>query len=230
MFKRAFVLFAEHETERISHLKAIKAVLPSVVVVEPVFPSRTRVPFLERLITKSKERTGKALLPSEIGLIIGHRRIWRQIAKDNSNSHYLILESDSKIIRPELLLSENAEPFDVFFWGAWNGYMSLKKSTVNNGIGEPLIKSVYCTYGYSLNAKGAVYLLKHSNKVAYPIDLFKHYVNPKEIKLGGIVPEVISSWRTTHSLIRKESTVYLIKLKLIQLTFYCRNTIQSYFC
>lgn len=230
MFKRAFVLFAEQETERQSHVDALKTVLPSLEVVEPVFPLRTHVPFLERLIAKSKERTGKALLASEIGLIIGHRRIWREIAKDNSNSHFLVLESDSKIVRPEALISKNAEPYDVFFWGAWNGFMSLKKSTMKNGIGEPLIKSVYCTYGYSLNANGAAYLLKHSNSVAYPIDLFKYYVNPNQIKLGGIVPEVISSWRTTHSLIRKESTVYLIKIKVIQIIFYCRNTIQSYFC
>lgn len=230
MFKRAFVLFAEHETERKPHLEAMRKVLPNLEVVEPVFPSKVRIPFLEQLISKSKERTGKALLASEIALIIGHRRIWREIASENSNAHFLILESDSKIVSSELLNDSVAVPFDVFFWGAWNGFMSLKKSTVNNGVGEPLIKSVYCTYGYSMNSKGAKYLLANSKKVTYPVDLFKHYVNPKDIKLGGIVPEVISSWQTTESLIRKETIFYLVKLRIIQLIFYCRNTIQSYFC
>lgn len=230
MFKRAFVLFAEHEMERLPHLEAMRKVLPSLEIIEPVFPSRVRVPFLDRMIIKSKERTGKALLASEIALIIGHRRIWREIAKDQSNAHFLILESDSKIVRPEILDDNLAITYDVFFWGAWNGFMSLKKSTVKNGVGEPLIKSVYCTYGYSMNSKGAKYLLANSKKVSYPVDLFKHYVNPKDIKLGGIVPEVISSWQTTESLIRRETLFSLVKLRIIQVVFYCRNTIQSYFC
>lgn len=230
MFKRAFVLFAEHETERLPHLEAMRKVLPSLEVVEPVFPSRVHVPFLDRMIIKSKERTGKALLASEIALIIGHRRIWREIAKEQNNAHFLILESDSKIVRPEVLDNSLAITYDVFFWGAWNGFMSLKKSTVINGVGEPLIKSVYCTYGYSMNSKGAKYLLANSKKVNYPVDLFKHYVNPNDIKLGGIVPEVISSWQTTESLIRKETLFSLLKLRIIQVVFYCRNTIQSYFC
>jgi len=45
MFKRAFVLFAEHETERHTHVKAMREVLPALEVVEPIFPSRIHVPF-----------------------------------------------------------------------------------------------------------------------------------------------------------------------------------------
>jgi GR25 family glycosyltransferase involved in LPS biosynthesis len=230
MFKRAFVLFAEHEKERQSHVEALRAVLPALELVEPIFPSRIHVPFLEAMVEKSRSRTGKALLPTEIGVILSHRKIWANIAKENSNEHVLVLESDSRILKPEFLKSETAEKYDLFFWGAWNGYASLKRSTVKNEVGEPLIKSVYGAYGYSLNAKAAAYLLKKTAQVAYPVDMYKRFVDPEEISLGAIVPEVISTWRTSDSLIRKESRGHLLTAELIRLIFYCRNTIQSYFC
>ena len=230
MFKRAFVLFAEHETERKDHVETIRSVLPDLEVVEPVFPSRVHVPFLDRLIKKSRARTGKALLPTEIGVILSHRKIWTQIARDKTRAHFLVLESDSRILKPELLKSETAEKYDLFFWGAWNGYASLKRSTVKNGVGEPLIKSVYGAYGYSLNAKTARYLLKKTVRIAYPVDMYKRFVNSSEISLGSIVPEVISTWRTSNSLIRSESRLQLMIVELIRIIFYCRNTIQSYFC
>ena len=163
-------------------------------------------------------------------MILSHRKIWAKIAEDNTDEHFLVLESDSRIIKPELLNSETAEKYDLFFWGAWNGYASLKRSTVKNGVGEPLIKSVYGAYGYSLNAKAAAYLLKKTAKVAYPVDMYKRFVDTAEISLGAIVPEVISTWRTSDSLIRKESRGHLLTAELIRLIFYCRNTIQSYFC
>jgi len=230
MFKRAFVLFADHETERKAHVEAMRKVLPFLEVVEPVFPSRRRVPFLDRLILKSQERTGKTLLPTEIGVILSHRKIWAQIARDKSAEHFLVLESDSRILKPELLRSETAGKYDLFFWGAWNGYASLKRSTREYGVGEPLIKSVYGAYGYSLNAKAAKYLLEKTARVAYPVDMYKRFVDPAEISLGAIVPEVISTWRTSDSLIRRESRRHLFTAELIRMIFYCRNTIQSYFC
>lgn len=230
MFKRAFVLFADHETERKAHVEAMRKVLPFLEVVEPVFPKRIHVPFLEALIEKSRTRAGKALLPTEIGVILSHRKIWAQIARDKSAEHFLVLESDSRILKPELLRSETAGKYDLFFWGAWNGYASLKKSTVQHGVGEPLIKSVYGAYGYSLNAKAAKYLLEKTARVAYPVDMYKRFVDPAEISLGAIVPEVISTWRTSDSLIRRESRRHLLTAELIRMIFYCRNTIQSYFC
>jgi hypothetical protein len=230
MFKRAFVLFAEHETERKTHVEAMRSVLSGLELVEPVFPSRVHVPFLEALIEKSRARTGKALLPTEIGVILSHRKVWSKIARENTDAHFLVLESDSRIIKPELLQSETAEKYDLFFWGAWNGYASLKRSTRLNGVGEPLIKSVYGAYGYSLNAKAARYLLKKTSQIAYPVDMYKRFVDPAEISLGAIVPEVISTWRTSDSLIRQESHGHLLTAELIRMIFYCRNTIQSYFC
>lgn len=230
MFKRAFVLFAEHETERKAHVEAMRSALPALEVVEPVFPSRVHVPFVEALIEKSYARTGKGLLPTEIGVILSHRKVWRMIARGSSEEHFLVLESDSRILKLELLQSETAEKYDLFFWGAWNGYASLKKSTVKQGVGEPLIKSVYGAYGYSLNAKAAKYLLQKTARIAHPVDMYKRFIDPAEISLGAIVPEVISTWRTSDSLIRQESRRHLLTAELIRMIFYCRNTIQSYFC
>ena len=230
MFKRAFVLFAEHETERKAHVEAMRSALPELEVVEPVFPSRGHVPFLEALIDKSRTRTGKALLTTEIGVILSHRKIWSKIARESSEEHFLVLESDSRILKPELLKAETAKKYDLFFWGAWNGYASLKKSTVQHGVGEPLIKSVYGAYGYSLNSKAAKYLLQKTARIAYPVDMYKRFVDPADISMGAIVPEVISTWRTTDSMIRKESRRHLLTAELIRMIFYCRNTIQSYFC
>ncbi|MHA8074973.1 glycosyltransferase family 25 protein [Aquirufa sp. HETE-40SA] len=230
MFKRAFVLFADHETERKAHVEAMRSVFPTLEVVEPVFPSRVHVPFVEALIEKSNSRTGKALLPTEIGVILSHRRVWSLIARESSTEHFLVLESDSRILKPELLKPETAKKYDLFFWGAWNGYASLKRSTKENGVGEPLIKSVYGAYGYSLNAKAAKYLLQKTARIAYPVDMYKRFLNPEEISLGAIVPEVISTWRTSDSLIRSESRRHLMTAELIRMIFYCRNTIQSYFC
>ena len=230
MFKRAFVLFADHETERRAHVEAMRSAVPNLEVMEPVFPSRVHVPFVESLIEKSRERAGKALLPTEIGVILSHRKLWSLIARESSNEHFLVLESDSRILNSELLQSETAVKYDLFFWGAWNGYASLKRSSKENGIGEPLIKSVYGAYGYSLNAKAALYLLKKTAQIAYPVDMYKRFVDPSEISLGAIVPEVISTWRTSDSLIRTESRGHLLTAELIRMIFYCRNTIQSYFC
>jgi GR25 family glycosyltransferase involved in LPS biosynthesis len=230
MFKRAFVLFADHETERKAHVEAMRSALPALEVVEPVFPSRVHVPFVEALIEKSRVLTGKALLPTEIGVILSHRKVWSKIARENTDDHFLVLESDSRILKPELLNSETAEKYDLFFWGAWNGYASLKKSTVQHGVGEPLIKSVYGAYGYSLNSKAARYMLQKTARIAYPVDMYKRFVDPTEISLGATVPEVISTWRTSDSLIRNESRGHLLTAELIRMIFYCRNTIQSYFC
>ncbi len=230
MFKRVFVLFSEYELPRLAHVEAIREVFPELEIIKPVFPAYEHVPFLDALLEKSESRTGKALLATEIGVILSHRKIWTIIAKEKSEEHFLVMESDSRISNKERLGDALAKKYDLFFWGAWNGYVSLKRSTINNGIGEPLIKSVYGAYGYSLNAKAAKYLLKKTARIAYPVDLYKHTIDPSELKLGSIVPEVITTWRTTDSSIRSESKWHLVKFELIRLLFYCRNTIQSYFC
>ncbi|NDF60831.1 MAG: hypothetical protein EB100_07085, partial [Crocinitomicaceae bacterium] len=60
------------------------------------------------LIQKSKERTGNALMATEIACLIGHRNILRKIVKaaTNDQEHFLVLESDSRILNFELLFSQ----------------------------------------------------------------------------------------------------------------------------
>jgi GR25 family glycosyltransferase involved in LPS biosynthesis len=89
---------------------------------------------------------------------------------------------------------------------------------------------VYGAYGYSLNAKAAKYLLKQSKKINNPVDLYKHYVDPSQIKMGAISPELISTWQTTDSTIRKEQLIHKVKRIIIIKIFHLRNQILAYFC
>ena len=234
-----YIIFAEQEKERLPQLAAIQNYFKELTIVEAIFPSKQHVPFLTKLIAKSKERTGKALLTNEIGIILSQRKVWQAILKRAvANEHYLILESDSKIQHLSMMESyfeKMQNKYDVFFWGAWNGHVSIKRSTLEKlekgvKVGEPMIKSVYGAYGYSVNAKGAKYLLKHTGKISHPVDLYKHYINPAELKLGSIQPEIIGTWLTTQSTIRQESRWQLIRRNLIIKIFDCRNRIQAYFC
>lgn len=235
-----YIIFSEQEQARRTQLQKIQEYFADLTIVDAIFPSMVRVPFLERLIAKSKERTGTALLENEIGVLMSHRKVWHEIvlkAKD-PNMHYLVLESDSKVKNIQLIekyYHQIQSKFDLFFWGAWNGNATIRHSTkiiLEKGveIGEPMIKSIYGAYGYSINANGAKYMLKKSAKIAYPVDLYKHYVNLKELKVGVIQPEQIGTWLTTDSTIRIESKSALLKRNLIIKIFNCRNKIHAYFC
>lgn len=222
----SFIISAASETARAANIKQLCKQLPDAIMVEAVYPSITKVPFLQKLINLSKKRTGKALLPAEIGCLLSHRKVWQKIIqmRPDESEHCLILESDSTIKDIELLnkifsinnlssssttgilsnnntdkYSDNALPIvDLFFFGAWLGHMKLFRSTkqkVNDRffIGEPFIKTVYCTYGYSVNKKAAAYLLLQTKKIAYPVDQFKQFIQPGAIRIGGVVPELISA-------------------------------------
>ena len=235
-----FIIHSKHEPERQGHVAELQTQFPNSKIIEAVFPKHDHVPFIDQLVHKSEERTGKALLNSEIGVILSHRKAWQEIAKQNDvpNTHYLILESDSKV--NNLAAIDNLYPqidnrFDLFFWGAWSGHSSIKRSTqitINNNltVGEPLIYSLYGAYGYSINKEAAIYLLKHSRSIYYPVDIYKHYVNPKDISIGSVKPELVTTWQTTQSTIRPD--VLFEKLKLIATIkiFHCRNQIRAYFC
>ena len=253
-----YIIFAQAEQERLPQLAAIQNYFQDLTIIDAVFPNKEHVPFLQKLIEKSKERTGKALLTNEIGIILSQRKVWRAIIEreqqfnnknnndaNNTNAlnkgsgqHYLILESDSKILHIEPLeryYEKMQNKYDIFFWGAWNGHVSIRRSTqelLEKGIkvGEPMIKSVYGAYGYAINAKGAKYLLANTSKISHPVDLYKHYVNPAAIKLGAIQPELIGTWQTTNSTIRQESNWQILKRTLIIKIFNCRNRIHAYFC
>ena len=234
-----YILYAERETERAASIEGLKNVFTNFTIIPSVYPKFTHVPFLESLVQKSKERTGESLQPSEIGCLLGHRKIWQEIVRkaENDKDHYLVMESDSKINDLKLLASnftKYTNSYDLFFWGAWDGHISIKRSSIvykENGhiVGEPLIKSVYCTYGYSINKKAAQYLLAQTVKISYPVDMFKHFIQPKTIKIGGIRKELISTWSNMGSHIRANSLVAIIKRFLILMVFTTRNSVQAFF-
>jgi GR25 family glycosyltransferase involved in LPS biosynthesis len=201
---KAFIISSSSEIARVANVTALCNQLPEAEIIDAIYPSSTRVPFLDRLIAVSKKRTGRALLPAEIGCLLSHRKIWQRITqmKSNETEAFLVLESDSiindlKLLNSFFTNSSYLYKYDLFFFGAWLGHMKLLKSTRkkidhNYSIGEPFIKTVYCTYGYSINAKAAAYLLKQTKQIAFPVDQFKYFVEPGRINIGGIVPELIS--------------------------------------
>ena len=195
---RSFIITSATENERKANVANLLVQLPDAVLIEAVYPSQVHVPFLHRMMELSEQRTGKRLLPAEIGCLMSHRIVWRKIivADSAEDEHFLVLESDS-VLSSEFAEVVDINTYDLFFFGAWLGHMKLFRSTrqkINNTytIGTPFIKTVYCTYGYSLNKKAAAYLLKQTNRIAYPVDQFKYFLDTNEIRLGGIVPELIS--------------------------------------
>ena len=236
----AFIIYGQNEHARQAQVNLMQDVLPNSVLVDPIFPARQKVPFIKDLIQNAYKRSGYKLLPSEVGVFMSHRSIWKKIVQQNNdtNQHFLVLESDSKINdmrQIEQTMQKVQTEHDLFFWGAWNNHVSIKKSTAesidnNYKIGVPLIRSVYGAYGYSLNIKAAKHLLAQSSKINYPVDLYKHYVDQAAIKIGAIQPELISTWQTTDSTIRKEANIdrlkRIIKIKIFSL----RNQILAYFC
>jgi len=236
----AFIIYGQNEHARQAQVNLMQAVLPNSVLVDPIFPARQKVPFINDLIQNAYKRSGYKLLPSEVGVFMSHRSIWKKIVQQNTDprQHFLVLESDSKINNIQLI--QQAMPiveagYDLFFFGAWNNHVSIKRSSSTTlakhyKIGTPLIRSVYGAYGYSLNLKAAKHLLAQSSKINYPVDLYKHYVNQAAIKIGAIQPELISTWQTTDSTIRKEANIDRLKRIIIIKIFSLRNQILAYFC
>ena len=236
----AFIIYGQNEHARQAQVNLMQEVLPNSVLVDPIFPARQKVPFINNLIQNAYKRSGYKLLPSEVGVFMSHRSIWKKIVQQNNDpsQHFLVLESDSKINDMHLIeqtMQKVESEYDLFFWGAWNNHVSIKKSTVElidnkYKIGVPLIRSVYGAYGYSLNIKAAKHLLAQSSKINYPVDLYKHYVDQAAIKIGAIQPELISTWQTTDSTIRKEANIDRLKRIIIIKIFSLRNQILAYFC
>ena len=235
----AFIIYGQNEHARQMQVDLIQKAIPDSVLINPIFPSRQKVPFIKDLIQNAFNRSGYQLLPSEIGVFMSHRSIWKKIVQQcTKEQHFLVLESDSKINNIQLIqqtMPTVETGYDLFFWGAWNNHVSIKRSTsstiVNHyKMGTPLIRSVYGAYGYSLNVKAAKHLLAQSSKINYPVDLYKHYVDQATIKIGAIQPELISTWQTTDSTIRKESTFDMLKRIIIIKIISLRNQILAYFC
>ena len=198
-----FLITATHELLRQKNVELLKLQLPYLKVVEAIYPSREKVPFLNQLMLMSGQRTGKALNHGEIGVLLSNRKIWRCIVSSSTNADddsFLILESDSVINDVSVLISNFhslTRQYDLFFFGGWLGHIKLLNSTKRKltnlfSVGEPYIKTICSGYGYALNKKTAKYLLKRTSKIAYPADEFKRYIEPGKLKIGAIVPELIS--------------------------------------
>lgn len=235
---QSYIIYGLHEISRAPQVKLLQTHLPNALIVEPIFPSKQKVPFMQQLLQNALLRKGSRLSPAEIGVFMSHRKVWKAIAAKQGGQHFLVLESDSQIKQLEVLeknMPAVETSYDLFFWGAWNNHVSIKKSTakrIQNKyiMGSPLIRSVYGAYGYSLNAKAAKYLLQQSKKINHPVDLYKYYVDPARINIGAIQPEVIATWQTTDSSIRKEQFIDKTKRIIIIKIFNLRNKILAYFC
>lgn len=234
---QGFLITAPHEVERQQNVAALLKQFPQIAILPAVYPSQTRVPFLSAIKKVSRERTGISLLDGEVGCLLSHRNAWRQISqkKDAENAMYLVLESDSQVHSIEMIhqnWDSIASQFDIFFWGAWEGNMKLFRSTkkkIGNGyaIGIPFMKSVYCTYGYSLNAKAADLLLNRTNSFNHPVDQFKYFNLEESIKIGGVMPELISNIKGANSYIRKGR--HKFKEFIFGIVLNLRNNLICYF-
>ncbi len=240
---QGFVITASHETSREPLVQKICEQLPSIQRIDAVYPSRVHVPFLHRLQEKSKQRTGYALNEGEIGVLLSNRKIWRRIvqhsntkkssglAAANSNESFLVLESDSTINNVEVLkkyYTQLTKQYDLFFFGAWLGNTKLFRSTrqpLEQGFvyGTPFIKTISGGYGYALNAKAAQHLLETSNHIAYPVDEFKRYISPGYLRIGAVLPELISEHQAESLIGERPHSPAKEKLKMILLNI--RNTI-----
>ena len=236
-----YILYSPLEKDRTARVEGMRKQFKQFTISESIYPSNTHIPFLKAIIEKSKERTGKALMATEVACLLGHRRILRQIVKaaTNNEEHFLVLESDSKILDFNLLKNQFetiSKQYDLFFWGAWEGNAKLKRSKAQvldgkHTIGEPLLHTIYCAYGYSINKTTAQYLLKKTAIISTPFDIFKQFIEPQKIKIGTIKKEVIttSDIGNQGSYIRRTKTKDNFKRAFYLLILNIKNSIQAYF-
>lgn len=209
---QGYIVCSVRETDRLENIQRLKRQLPLLESTEAIYPAYTYVPFKSKLLDLSYVRTGYRLNEGELGCLLSHRQVWRKIVNSDATAStlFLVLESDSCIQDPKILekhYHDMSKHYDLFFWGAWEGHMKLFRSTrrsLDKGfhVGIPFIKTVYCTYGYSLNRKAAAYLLQQTNKIAYPVDQFKYFMSDSTIRIGGVMPELISTNGQGRSYIR----------------------------
>ncbi len=226
---KTYLIYSNLETARLENVYRLKAQLPELELVNAIYPSHNKVPFLFPAIQVSELRTGQALLHGEIGCLLSHRKVWHQIvaSADNEQEHFLILESDSKMTNLEVMNQFDLhllQQYDLFFWGAWDGHMQLfrkDRRKIGNGftIGTPFIKTIYCTYGYSLNKNAAKFLLKRTNQFSYPVDQYKRFMKQEDLKIGGVVPELITTTGMKSNIRSKRKWEFFNELNLMVLDF-----------
>jgi len=232
-----FLITAAHETDRAKRVNDLLRILPGMQIAEAIYPSREKIPFLDKIKQISFTRTGYALNNGEIGILLSSRHVWRKIAQDAQNDEelFLILESDSWINNITLL--ENcfhvvAKEYDMFFFGSWLGNTKIFRSTrkwLGGGFvyGTPFIKTISGGYGYAINRKAAIHLLEKSATIAYPVDEFKRYIEPGYLRIGAVVPEIISEKGNSSTIGERPTAPSKQQFKMLLLTI--RNTIICFF-
>jgi GR25 family glycosyltransferase involved in LPS biosynthesis len=207
----------------------------SIEKVDAVYPSKMHIPFAERIMSITAKRTGKALISGELGCLMSHRKVWRKIISEaiDEEQHFMVFESDSRLLDSEFMKNQAATltaMYDMFFWGAWEGHLKLFRSSRrkcdSHIVGTPFIKTVYCTYGYSLNRKAAKLLLQRTAKPSWAVDQFKYFFKSNELKLGAVLPEVVKG-NESDSTIRSGENLLLKKLFLFILDF--KNNLICFF-
>lgn len=222
-----YLVSSKDEIERIGHIASLKRLLPDLIEVEAIYPKKTPIPFYDHIKSISKERTGSVLSDGALGCLLSHRVIWRHFLNQEEQDYCLILESDSKIESLQIIQSnENLvkAKYDLFFWGAFDNRMTLLQSSKEKlneqyKIGIPLINSLYCTYGYSINKVTAKFLLNSTNKFNYPVDYWKLRLNKSSLRIGGILPNVITTVDSFKSNINqsKQNLIDFIFDKIVDL-------------
>jgi GR25 family glycosyltransferase involved in LPS biosynthesis len=230
-----YLLTSKDEIERHEHIASLKTLIPDLVSIEAIYPSKTPIPFYDQIKLISKERTGSTLSDGALGCLLSHRVIWRKFLKQSSHEFCLILESDSKIEDLNIIESKYEmlhSQYDLFFWGAFDNRMKLLRSSKVNlnyqyQIGSPLINSLYCTYGYSINKTAALYLLENTKKFNFPVDYWKLRLNNTKLSIGGILPNLITTVSTFQSTIShsNQNIFAIIFDRIIDL----KNNIISFF-
>jgi len=214
-----YLISSQDEKERLNHIKDLEGKLAGLVHVEAIYPNKTPIPLLQAIRNISKSRTGNALTNGQLGCLLSHRKTWRNFLDQNSAEYCLIIESDSYVVDIDQLnyyYTQHARSFDLFYFGAFDGRMKLFKSKTkqidNYQIGEPYINSLYCTYGYMINKKTAIYLLAATSKFDYPVDYWKRRLKNANLKIGGIVPNLITTNTTFTSTIAAKRSSFIQKL------------------
>lgn len=233
---RGYVIYSSHEQLRQENVNELLRKLPGLKLVDAIYPTREKIPFVSRILSNACTRSGRPFMQGELGVLLSNRRIWMQIQHhSNDKDHFLIVESDSFLNDSTLLMKEFAQltsHYDLFFWGAWLGHMVLQKSTRKKitdsyEVGSPFLRSVSGAYGYSLNRKAARHLLENTGKLLYPVDEFKRFIDPTYLRVGGVCPELISH-RPGKSMIDADNRVGRINKAWIKLLT-VRNKIIAYF-
>ena len=196
-----YLVTSKDEIERYEHVASLKTLFPNLIPIEAIYPSKIRIPFHNQIKSITKGRTGRVLSDGALGCLLSHRSIWRRFLNQETEDYCLILESDSKILDLNIIQSElkmKHTQYDVFFWGAFDNRMKLLRSSKVNvkeqyEIGTPLINSLYCTYGYSINKTAAKYLLANTKRFNFPVDYWKLRLMNASLRVGGILPNVITT-------------------------------------